>query len=90
MNPIIQERYQILQMYQPLRNQLIEILTDEDLRFHPGGENLTLGELCREIGATDYAYIQSFKPFLMDLSYHNDESDLTESVKRERPEQWQA
>ena len=43
MNSIIQEYYPIFQMYQSLREQLMDSLTDEDLAYSPGGDNMTLG-----------------------------------------------
>jgi hypothetical protein len=33
--------------YQALRDQLMEILSDEDLGLRLGGETMSLGELCR-------------------------------------------
>lgn len=82
MNSITEGYYTIFEHYQAMRNQLMEILTDDDLAYHPGGENKPLGILCREIGAVEYAYIQSFKTFKMDLTYHNDEDGLAYSVEK--------
>jgi hypothetical protein len=81
-NSIMQEYYPIFEQYQSLRIQLLESLTDEDLAFSPGGENLTLGELCREMGEVEHAYIESFKTFRQDFSYRNDEPGLADSVAR--------
>jgi hypothetical protein len=80
MNSMMQETYPILEMYQALRNQLVDILNDQDLTFWPGGENPTLGALCREIGETQQAYINSFKTFTLDFSYRADEPELETSV----------
>jgi hypothetical protein len=80
MNRLMQEYYPTFEMYQALRSQLMEIVKDEDLMYTPGGANPTLGTLCREIGETEHAYIQSFKTFNLDFSYHNQASGLTESV----------
>jgi hypothetical protein len=80
MNSMMQETYPILEMYQALRNQLVDILNDQDLTFRPGGENPTLGALCREIGETQQAYIDSFKSFTVDFSYSADEPGLETSV----------
>jgi len=41
---------------QAMREQLMEILADDDLSFQPGGANRPLGELCRELGEVEYAY----------------------------------
>ncbi len=76
MNSIMQEYYPVFQMYQALRNQLMEILNQEDLAYSPGGENPTLGTLCREIGEVEYAYIQSFETFRIDFSYRNPDTSI--------------
>jgi uncharacterized damage-inducible protein DinB len=82
MNSIMTAYWPIFEMYQRLRNQLMEILTDEDLRFSPGGTNPTFGALCKEIGEIEYAYIESFKNFQIDFSYRNPEPGLEQSVAR--------
>ncbi len=40
MNSYMREQYPLFEMYQAMRSQLMEILTDEDLTFAIGGENL--------------------------------------------------
>jgi hypothetical protein len=80
MNRIMTEYYPTFQMYQAMRDQLMTILTDEELRYTPGGANPLLGTLCREIGEVEYAYIQSFKTFALDFSYNNPTLGLAESV----------
>jgi hypothetical protein len=82
MNSIMTEFYPILQEYQALRNQLMDILSDEELAFTPGGENMTLGALCREMGEVQRAYVESFKTFKLDFSYRNEELGLDASVER--------
>ena len=47
MNRIMTEYYPTFQLYQALRDQLMTILTDKDLRYTPGGANPPLGTLCR-------------------------------------------
>ena len=76
----MREQYPMFEMYQALRSQLLEILTDQDLDFAPGGENLTLGALCREMGETERSYIDSLKSFKQDFSYRNQEPGLDKSV----------
>ena len=67
MNSIITHYYPIFQTYQGLRDQIIETLGDEDLGYRPTARNPTLGELCREIGEIEQAYIASFKTFRLDF-----------------------
>jgi hypothetical protein len=80
MNSIITDAYSLFELYQALRNQLVEILADEDLSFRPGGDNPSLGELCRQIGEIEQSYINSFKTFEQDFSYRNQEPGLQNSI----------
>jgi uncharacterized damage-inducible protein DinB len=82
MNSIMKEFYPVLQEYQALRNQLMDILADEELAHSPGGENMTLGALCREMGEVQHAYVESFKTFQLDFFYRNEEPGLEASVER--------
>ena len=72
MNSIIENYYPTFEQYGAVRNQLLELLTDEDLAFKVEG-NPTLGELCREIGQIQYSYLHSFKTF--ELSFDNKSED---------------
>ncbi|GMQ79134.1 MAG: hypothetical protein BMS9Abin02_1692 [Anaerolineae bacterium] len=80
MNSIISEHYSLFELYQALREQLMEILSDSDLSYSPGGNNPPLGELCREIGEIETSYIQSFRNFKQEFNYRNSEPGLTSSV----------
>jgi DinB superfamily len=82
MNSLIDNYYPTFELYQALRSQLLDTLTDEDLTFETGGENITLGALCRQIGETEHSYIDSFKSFTQDFSYRNDQPGLAQSVAR--------
>ena len=82
MNSLIENYYPTFELYQSLRMQLMDTLTDEDLMFAPGGENMTLGALCRQIGETQQSYIDSFITFTQDFSYRNEQPGLAESVDR--------
>ncbi len=82
MNSIIAEYYGVFELYQSLRNQMMAILSDEELAFRPDGKNLSLGALCREIGEVQVAYIQSFETLRQDFSYRNREPGLEGSVAR--------
>jgi hypothetical protein len=80
MNSIMEKHYPVFEMYQALRRQLMESLTDADLGFRPDDHNPTLGALCREIGEVEVAYIDSFKTFRQDFSYRNEAPGLEHSV----------
>ncbi len=82
MNSLIENQYPTFELYQALRMQLMGILTDEDLLFEVGGENMTLGALCRQMGETENSYIESFINFTQDFSYRHDAPGLAQSVDR--------
>ena len=81
MNSLIADEFP-LRDTQSLRYDLMERLTDADLAYRLPGDNPTLGELCREIGEIEQAYIQSFTTFAFDLSYRHPEPDIASSVER--------
>jgi hypothetical protein len=66
--------------YQGLRDQLMEILRDEDLGIRLGGGTASLGALCREIGEIEHSYVESFRTFRQDFSYRNPDPDIEDSV----------
>ena len=43
---------------------------------------MTLGALCRQMGETEHAYIQSLKTLKQEWSYHHPEADVTSHVAR--------
>jgi hypothetical protein len=81
MNSLIEGYYPVFQMYQSLRDQLMELVTDTDLSFRPGERNLSLGGLCREIGQVQRSYIDSFKTGHQDFSNLTEDSRLESSAK---------
>ena|SRR6266487_277932 len=84
MNRMMDEKWPWIEAAQGMRSQLFERLRDADLTFHPGGQNMTLGALCRQVGETEHAYIQSLKTLKQDWSYRNTEADVVSSVARRK------
>lgn len=82
MNSIITDYYPVFEMYQDLRNQLMGLLSDEDLSYSLPGDNPTLGALCREIGEVEHAYIESFKTYEINWEYRHEEPGIQLSVER--------
>jgi hypothetical protein len=82
MNRFMQEHWPMVEGTEGMRTELLDTLSDADLAFNPGGQNITLGALCREMGEVEYSYIQSFKTFKQDWSYHNTEAGLETSVSQ--------
>ncbi|HEV2457794.1 MAG TPA: hypothetical protein VGS80_05465 [Ktedonobacterales bacterium] len=73
MNSIMADTYPTFELYQALRDQLMAILSDDDLAYQPGGATPALGALCRDIGETEIAYTQSFQTF--ELAFTSGSSD---------------
>ena len=80
MNRYMQEKWPWIEGTHGMRSQLLDTISDADLAFNPGGQNITLGALCREIGEIEHSYIQSLKTFKQDWSYRNTEADLEGNV----------
>ena len=76
MNRFIQEKWSWIEASHAMRKELLDTLSDADLAFNPGGQNLTLGVLCRQMGEIEHSYIQSLKTFKQDWSYRNPEAGL--------------
>jgi len=83
-NSIINDYYPTFQMYQAMRSQVMELLSDEDLSYSLVGDNPSLGSLCRTMGEVEHSYIQSFKTFRQDFNYRNDQPGLDGSVAQLR------
>jgi hypothetical protein len=65
-----------------MRNGALERVTDADLQFAPGGDNLTFGELLKELGENQHSYIQSLITLKQDWTYRNTEPGLTTSLQK--------
>jgi hypothetical protein len=82
MNRLLDATWQWIEAAHGMRSQLFDMLSDADLAFNPGGQNMTLGALCREMGEIEHSYAQSLKTFTQDWSYRSTEADLVASVAR--------
>ena len=82
MNSYMQEKWPWIEGTHAMRTQFLDTLSDADLAFSTGGQNMTLGALCREMGETEHSYMQSLKTFKQDWSYRNTEAGLESSVAR--------
>ncbi len=82
MNSYMENKWSWIEGTHGMRNGLVGSLTDADLKFSPGGQTMTLGALCREIGDIEYAYLQSVKTFTQDFSYRNPQPDMETSVAK--------
>ena len=82
MNRYMLEKWPWIEGSHGMRSQLLDTLSDADLAFSPGGQNMTLGSLCRQMGEIEHSYIESLKTFQQDWSYRNMEADLESSAAR--------
>jgi uncharacterized damage-inducible protein DinB len=82
MNRFMLEKWSWIDGSHAMRVELLDTLSDADLTFNPGGHNMTLGMLCREMGEIEYSYIQSLKTFKQDWSYRNMQMGLDTSIAK--------
>ena len=82
MTKLMDEKWPTFEGTHAIRNQLLNGLTDADLAFNPGGDNISLGALWKEMGEIEYAYLQSFKTFEQNFDYRNPERGLENSVTK--------
>jgi hypothetical protein len=84
MNAKLARQYDIVKLYRELRDDLTQLLTDEDLSYSPGGDNPPLGVLCRELGEVQKGYIESFKTFTVVFDYESDDESVETSIESVR------
>jgi uncharacterized damage-inducible protein DinB len=80
MNRVIQEKWSWIDSSHAMRAELLDALSDADLGFNPGGQNMTLGALFCEIGEIEHSYVQSLKTFKQDWAYRNTEQGIENSI----------
>jgi uncharacterized damage-inducible protein DinB len=82
MNRIMTKKWPWIEAAHGMRSQLFTILSDADLAFSPGGQTMTFGALCRQMGETEHSYIQSLKTLKQEWSYDHPEVDVARHVAR--------
>lgn len=86
MNSIIRDQANLYEQTRSLRDQMLDSLTDADLKHTFPGDNVSLGVLCRELTEFQQAYIESFKTFkLSEVAHKADpalETDLSKLKER--------
>ncbi len=80
MNEKVAEKWGWAAATHGLRDEIVNGLTDADLLFTPGGDAMTLGALCREMGEVEKAYADSFKNFTQTFSYRHPDRTVETSV----------
>ena len=82
MNSYMENKWSWIEASHGMRNGLVGTLTDADLSFSPGGQTMTLGALCREMGDIEHAYLESIKTFKQDFNYRNTDASMETSVAK--------
>lgn len=77
MNSLVEE--ELPGIYQ-LRDRMMEMLSDDDLRYKLPGNNPTFGELCLEMGRTQQIYAESFKTLKMDWQLRGSVPESADTV----------
>lgn len=80
MNFWVKQHGDLMKMTQALRPALLGALADADLAYRLPGDNLSLGELCVEMGETEQSYIESLKTFRQEWKYGSADKALLSSV----------
>lgn len=81
-NRVLEEKWPWIEAAHGMRAQLLDLLSDADLAFTPGGQNMTLGALYCEMGDTEYSYIQSLKTLKQEWLSSHTAVDVVSSVAR--------
>ena len=82
MNRFMQEQWPIFAETHARRTELLNRLSNADLSFSPGGQNITLGALIREMGEVETAYIESLTTRVQNFDYRNTEPGLDTDLTR--------
>lgn len=82
MPKLVTDTFDLMDMTDDVRDVLLDLMTDADLAYRLPGDNLTLGELCREMGQVEQSYIESFKTFKQRFDYPAVDPALETSVAK--------
>lgn len=78
----LETRWSMIEGTHALRTGAIEKLTDAELAFSPGGNALTLGELCKEMGEVERSYTDSVKNYTQNFDYKHADTSVTTSLEK--------
>lgn len=81
MNKIMEKQYPIYKLYQQMRLNIFDVISDADLAFSPPNCP-TLGGLCVQIGEWQHSYIDSFKTFKQDFNYRQPDASMAASAEK--------
>jgi hypothetical protein len=81
-NRYMTEKWSWVEGSHELRDGILEQLTDAELSFSPGGDNLRFGALLKQMGEIQHSYLQGLKTLTQDWEYRNTDEGLEGSVSR--------
>jgi hypothetical protein len=84
MNSLMQQLGQLLTEQTAMRDEMLDLFSDDDLKHTLGGDTLSVSALFREMGEVEVSYTQSFKTFKQDFDYRNPDPQLETSKARLR------
>jgi uncharacterized damage-inducible protein DinB len=82
MNITVQNIMPMFDAMKTMRDEWLSAITDADLAFNPGGSNKPMGELLREMGEVNQAYIESFKTFKHNWTKDSPDLSTLEQLQR--------
>lgn len=82
MNRYMENQWAWVEASHQMRDGILELLSDDDLAFVPGGSNATAGALIKTLGEVQHAYGESLKTLKTDFGYRNTEAGLENSLAR--------
>jgi hypothetical protein len=81
-NRLIEGNWNWVEPTHGLRDEVLNLLSDSDLAYSPGGTNPTFGAVIREFGEVEHAYVESFKHFTQNFDYRHPDPTIATSVER--------
>ncbi|MDQ4097298.1 MAG: DinB family protein [Actinomycetota bacterium] len=85
MNRFMQESWEWVAALHGMRAGILDSLSDAELGFNPGGENVSFGRLFVGMGEVEHSYIASLETFEQDWSYRNTDAGLAASASGLKP-----
>lgn len=82
MNRYMENQWAWVEASHQMRDGLLELFSEADLSFNPGGSNVTTGALLKGLGEVQHAYAESLKTLSTDFAYRNTESGLEDSLPK--------
>jgi hypothetical protein len=80
-NKLMEELFPMIEGTHGMRAGLLDVLSDADLAFTPGGQAMPLGQLLVEFGEIEQAYVDSFKTLKQDFSWRQPDASLAGSLE---------